>query len=104
MTGSVLGKLPGIKSDLVKGKEGWQDWGLAQLVAALILWRYINPCNEESSKDRKRRDRSEKIFNTGGKKHRCLYCDDVSYKSRKCAHVVDVNERKKNLSNQTAML
>ena len=32
MTRIVLEKLPGIKSDLVGGKEGWQDWGLAHLV------------------------------------------------------------------------
>ena len=38
MTRSVLDKLPGIKSDLVRGKDGWQDWGLAQLVTALKLW------------------------------------------------------------------
>ena len=47
MTRSVLDKLPGIKSDLVRGEEGWQDWGLAQLVTALKLWRDINPCSTE---------------------------------------------------------
>ena len=97
MTRSVLDKLPGIKSDLVRG-EGWQDWGLAQLVTALKLWRDINPCSEESSKDRKRRDRSEKILNTGAKKQGCVYCDDVSHKSRECTRVADVNERKKMLA------
>ena len=69
MTRSVLGKLPGLKSDLVRGREGWQDWGLAQLVQALKLWRDINPCSEESSNDKKRRDRSEKVLSTGAKKH-----------------------------------
>ena len=98
MTRSVLDKLPGIKSDLVRGKDGWQDWGLAQLVTALKLWRDINPCNEESSTDRKHRNSSEKILNTGAKKHGCVYCDDVSHKSRECTHVVDVNERRKILA------
>ena len=98
MTRSVLDKLPGIKSDLVRGEEGWQDWGRAQLVTVLKLWRDINPCSEESSKDRKRRDRSEKILNTGAKKQGCVYCDDVSHKSRECTRVADVNERKKILA------
>ena len=98
MTRSVLDKLPGIKSDLVRGKDGWQDWGLTQLVTALKLWRDINPCNKESSTDRKHRNRSEKVLNTGAKKHGCVYCDDVSHKSRECTHVVDVNERRKILS------
>ena len=80
MTRSMLDKLPGIKSDLVRGKEGWQDWGLAQLVTALKLWREINPCNEQSSADRKHRNRSDKILNTGAKQHGCLYCDDVSHR------------------------
>ena len=98
MTRSVLDKLPGIKSDLVRGKDGWQDWGLVQLVTALKLWRDIHPRNEESSTDRKHRNRSEKILNTGAKKHGCVYCDDVSHKSRECTHVVNVNERKKILA------
>ena len=98
MTRSVLGKLPGIKSDLVRGREGWQDCVLAQLVQALKLWRDINPFSEQSSNDKKRRDRSEKVLSTGAKKHACVYCDDLSHKSRKCTSVVDVKERKKILA------
>ena len=29
MVRGVLDKLPGIKTDLVNGKPGWQDWGFA---------------------------------------------------------------------------
>ena len=104
MTKSVLDKLPGIKSDLVRGEEGWQGWGLAQLVTALKLWRDINPCSEEGSKDKKRRDRSEKILNTGAKKQGCVYCDDMSHKSHGCTRVTDVNERKKILANKRLCL
>ena len=43
MTRSVIDKLPGIKSDIVRGHEGWQDWGLAQLVKEMKVWRDINP-------------------------------------------------------------
>ena len=41
------------KEDLVRGKEDWQDCGLAHLVQALKLWRDINPCSEESRNDKK---------------------------------------------------
>ncbi len=95
MARSVLDKLPGIKSDIVRGQEGWQDWGLAQLVKALRIWREINPCAEESGKEKRRKD---KIFNTGAKKHVCVYCDDANHKSHECTSVVDVNERKKILA------
>ena len=85
MTRSVVEKLRGIKSYLVRRKEGWQDWGLTQLSQALKLWRDINPCNEECASDKKRRDRSEKALSTGAKKHACVYCDDVCHKSRECS-------------------
>ena len=99
MTRSVIDKLPGIKSDIVRGHEGWQDWGLAQLVKVMKVWRDINPCNEESGKEKgKRKDRSDKVFNTGAKKHSCVYCEDSNHKSRECPRVVDVNERKKILA------
>ena len=59
----------------------------------------INPCNEESGKEKgKRKDRSDKVFNTGAKKHSCVYCEDSNHKSRECPRVVDVNERKKILA------
>ena len=99
MTRSVIDKLPGIKSDIVRGHEGWQDWDLAQLVKEMKVWRDINPCNEESGKEKgKRKDRSDKVFNTGAKKHSCVYCEDSNHKSRECPRVVDVNERKKILA------
>ena len=81
MTRSVIDKLPGIKSDIVRGHEGWQDWGLTQLVKEMKVWRDINPCNEESGKDN-RKDRSDKVFNTGAKKHSCVYCEDSNHMSR----------------------
>ena len=99
MTRSVIDKLPGIKNDIVRGHEGRQDWGLAQLVKEMKVWRDINPCNEESGKEKgKRKDRSDKVFNTGAKKHSCIYCEDSNHKSRECPRVVDVNERKKILA------
>ena len=84
----------------MRGHEGWQDWSLSQLVKEMKVWRDINPCNEESGKEKgKRKDRSDKIFNTGARKHcSCVYCEDINHKSRECTRVVDVNERKKILA------
>ena len=46
MTRSVLDKLTGIKADLVRGQENWQDWDLPRLVQALKKWRDVNPATE----------------------------------------------------------
>ena len=45
---SILDKLKGIKSDLVRGQENWQDWDLLHLIHALKKWRNINPWDEQS--------------------------------------------------------
>ena len=49
----VIDKLKGIKSDLVRGHSGWQDWAFPQLVNALKRWRDINPV--DTSDDGKRK-------------------------------------------------
>ena len=46
MTISVLDKLTGIKADLVRGQENWQDWDLPRLAEALRKWRDVNPATE----------------------------------------------------------
>ena len=46
MTISVLDKLTGIKADLVRGQENWQDWDLPRLAEALKTWRDVNPATE----------------------------------------------------------
>jgi hypothetical protein len=50
---SVIDKLKGIKSDLVRGQGGWQDWDFPQLVKVLKMWKDINPI--ESSDDIKKK-------------------------------------------------
>ena len=49
----IIDKLKRIKSDLVRGQSGWQDWDFPQLVNAVKLWKNINPI--ESSDDSKRK-------------------------------------------------
>ena len=46
---STLDKLKGIKADLVRGNEGWKDWGFKDLLTELKKWTDINP-REESFK------------------------------------------------------
>ena len=41
--------IKGIKADLVRGNEGWKDWGFKDLLTELKKWTDINP-REESFK------------------------------------------------------
>ena len=50
---SVIDKLKGIKSDLVRCQSGCQDWDFPQLVKALKMWKDINLI--ESSDDIKKK-------------------------------------------------
>ena len=50
---NMLEKLKGIKADLVRGEEGWQEWDLPRLVIALKKWRDINPIVNASNNDDK---------------------------------------------------
>ena len=93
----VIDKLKGIKSDLVRGQSGWQDWDFPQLVNALKLWKDINPV--ESSDDSKRKQPwASRHFQTrdhpiqpGG----CVYCQSETHKSIDCERLKTVDERKK---------
>ena len=39
----TLDKLPGIRADLVRLDDSWQDWGFCKLVEALRKWTKRNP-------------------------------------------------------------
>ena len=39
----TLDKLPGLRADLVRTDEGWQEWTFPQLVDALRKWANRNP-------------------------------------------------------------
>lgn len=45
---STLDKLNGIKANLVRGNEGWQDWGFKDLLEQTKLWQEIHPVKENT--------------------------------------------------------
>ena len=45
---ATLDKLKGIKADLVRGNEGWQEWSFDDLLKELKKWKDINPIEEKS--------------------------------------------------------
>ena len=93
MTRSVLEKLRGIKADLVRGNEGWQDWDLTRLIAEIKKWRDINPVEDNSKKQCK-----SGFYHATGHKRACVYCDAETHNSKDCPTVTDVDQRKKMLA------
>ena len=90
-------KLPGIRGDLVRTDENWQEWDFPKFVYALQGWTERNPLTIRSS-DKTWRDSN--AFNTQLDDVRpcdrgCVYCDSTDHKPHECTKVSDPNERKK---------
>ena len=56
---ATLDKLPGIRADLVRLDDDWQDWGFPELIESLRKWCDRNPItNEDQKPDSTNRDPS----------------------------------------------
>ena len=99
---STLDKLKGIKSDLVRGHEGWQDWGFKDLLAQIKIWREIHPVEENTSDARSGKQKTP-LFHTRDLEHEtaaraCVYCEENTHKSVECTKVANAENRKKLLA------
>ena len=58
---ATLDKLPGIRADLVRLDDDWQDWGFPELIESLRKWCDRNPItNEDQKPDSTNRDPSNR--------------------------------------------
>ena len=98
----TIDKLSGIRGDLVRNDDNWQDWNFVQFCDALRSWTRRNP--PEKSTDRKKDPRKEsrhKSFQTelrDAKPRPCVYCEQVTHKASDCKKITTADERKKVLS------
>ena len=46
----TLDKLDGIRTDLLRTDDGWQEWDFPQLLEALWKWTIRNPPNHSEEK------------------------------------------------------
>ena len=62
----TLDKLSGIKPELVRSDDDWQEWTYVELVEALKRWTYRNPVQntEKSSENNPKRERERGLINT----------------------------------------
>jgi hypothetical protein len=82
---ATLDKLKGIKADLVRGNEGWQEWSFDDLLKELKKWKDINPIEEKSEpKDQLKGGKGSrsKFFHAkdSGRDTRergCVYCEGI---------------------------
>ena len=111
----TLNKLEGIRGDLVRTDDDWQEWKFDQLVEALRKWTVRNPPkpDEDFNQEKpplwkppfkppprfpKPRDR---VFNSRQEEWKtrpCVYCESSEHRSVDCNKIVNVAQRKKYLS------
>ena len=84
-----INKLPGIRGDLIRTDENWQEWDFPKFVYALQGWTERIPVTTRSS-DKSWRDSN--AFNTqlGEVRPRgCVYCNSTDHKPHECTKVTD---------------
>ena len=101
LTRNVLEKLKGIKADLVRGNEGWQEWDFTRLITELKKWRDINTVEENVGLKRT----WKALFAKDGERHKrvCVYCDAENHSSKDCSIVTD-EQAKETTSREKTLL
>lgn len=98
---TTLDKLPGIRADLVRTDDEWQEWGFPQFVEALRKWCERNPTQSDERIKHHGQQKRDRVFHTNeraGRSRGCVYCDSLEHKSAECDQIKGVAERKIHLS------
>lgn len=96
----TLDKLEGIRSDLVRTDDSWQEWKFPELIEALRKWTERNPLkrDQEVEKPNQRWPSRSRNFQTRQQEQKprsCVYCDDSGHRSTECKKVATVADRRK---------
>ena len=100
----TLDKLPGVRADLVRLDDDWQEWGFPQMLEALRKWCDRNPLPsssaDQSSNDRipSRPHKRDRVFHSrqeDWKPRPCVYCESSGHKSVDCDKIVGVAQRRR---------
>jgi len=102
---SILGKVRGIKADIVRGNETWRDWDFNELLKELKKWTDINPVEENAAEKSPTNEgilleqtTPTRVFKTQSQQepragNQCIYCDDDNHKSVNRTKVTGTDER-----------
>ena len=97
----TIDTLSGIRGDLVRNDEDWQNWDFLKLCDALKSWTRRNPVGSDEPRSFKRDRSPSRNYQTkqqDAKPRGCVYCEDNSHKSSECTSVVSCDERNKFLA------
>ena len=104
----ILDKLEGIRADLTRVDDDWQEWGFSQLFEALRKWTERNPLpteNKSGNQDDKeqgpgKNSRRDNLLQAQQQwKHRpCVCCETIDHKSSDCTKVAHIVDRKRILA------
>ena len=98
----TLDKLPGIRVDLVRLDDNWQEWGFPELIESLRRWCDRNPILMEDRKPdlpNRHAPKRSPVFQAkdeSPKKGRtCVYCNSEDHRPLECKKVTDLKARRK---------
>ena len=101
----TLDKLEGIKGDLVRTDDNWQEWDFPKLLEALRKWTERNPPKLEDKYQQEKptlpkppRSRTYQANQQDPRRKPCIYCDNSSHQSINCDKVTTIQERRRLLN------
>ena len=92
---TVSDRLPGIRSDIVRNDDNWQEWEFPQFITALEKWTQKNLISKNEIKKGIGHYGKEKLLNTKQHQKKCVYCEDLDHNSIYHKKVESIAERKK---------
>ena len=94
----TLDKLQGIRADLVRNDDNWQDWKFQQLVEALEKWTVRNLIPLSHKRNPEKGNSHSKSYQAKQTKSECVYCGKPDHRSSDRKTAKTVTERRKILS------
>ena len=96
----TLDKLPGIRADLVRTDNDWQNWKFTHLVEALRHWTDRNPILFSEPRYPEKPFRTNLYQTNKSSAPECVYCNKAGHKSVECKTVKTISDRRKILSDK----
>ena len=92
----TLDKLGGIRADLVRMDDSWQNWNFSEFIEALRKWTERNPITvtADRNKEHLQKGRMLQTLQKQWKTDACIYCGDLTHKAAECQRVKDVIQRR----------
>ena len=96
----TLVKLPGIRANLVRNDDNWQDWKFQQLAEAIEKWTVRNPIPLSDKRNPEKGNGYSKSYDVKETKSESVYCEKPDHRSSDCKTGKTVTEIRKILSDK----